>query len=61
MREEETMPGVLATRALATRSAVAETTGVPTKVGLREGKKARLRQQTIDSSIKLFRKLGYEK
>jgi AcrR family transcriptional regulator len=29
--------------------------------GLRERKKARLRQQIIDSSIRLFRKRGYEK
>ena len=29
--------------------------------GLRERKKARLRQQIIDTSIRLFRKQGYEK
>src|ERR1700693_403986 len=29
-------------------------------VGLRERKKARLRQQIIDTSIKLFRKRGFE-
>jgi AcrR family transcriptional regulator len=55
MREEETMPGMLATR-----SAAAETVGEQTEVGLRERKKARLRQQIIDTSIKLFRKHGYE-
>src|SRR5215471_15841854 len=30
------------------------------ELGLRERKKARLRQQIIDTSIKLFRKRGYE-
>ena len=30
------------------------------KLGLRERKKARLRQQIIDTSIRLFRKRGYE-
>src|SRR5215472_10366910 len=29
-------------------------------IGLRERKKARLRQQMIDTSIRLFRKRGYE-
>jgi hypothetical protein len=29
-------------------------------VGLRERKQARLRQQIIDTSIKLFRKRGFE-
>jgi AcrR family transcriptional regulator len=39
-----------------------ETAGVREQpdVGLRERKKARLRQQIIDTSIKLFRKHGYE-
>ena len=46
--------------ALLTRSAAAETVGEPIEVGLRERKKARLRQQIIDTSIKLFRKHGYE-
>src|SRR5271168_5372137 len=55
MQEEKTMPG-----ALATRSAAAETIGPQLEVGLRERKKARLRQQIIDTSIKLFRKHGYE-
>lgn len=32
----------------------------PEPVGLRERKKARLRQQIIDTSIRLFRKRGYE-
>lgn len=49
------MPG-----ALATRSGAAETAGGQIEVGLRERKKARLRQQIIDTSIKLFRKHGYE-
>src|SRR5208337_3471037 len=55
MQEEKTMPG-----ALATRSAAAETVGEQPEVGLRERKKARLRQQIIDTAIKLFRKNGYE-
>jgi AcrR family transcriptional regulator len=55
MQEEKTMPG-----ALAIRSAAAETMGAQLEVGLRERKKARLRQQIIDTSIKLFRKHGYE-
>jgi len=46
--------------ALATRSGAAETAGGQIEVGLRERKKARLRQQIIDTSIKLFRKHGYE-
>ncbi len=46
--------------ALVTRSAAAETMRKPLEVGLRERKKARLRQQIIDTSIKLFRKHGYE-
>jgi AcrR family transcriptional regulator len=49
------MPG-----ALATGSAVAEAVSEQIEVGLRERKKARLRQQIIDTSIKLFRKRGYE-
>ncbi len=49
------MPG-----ALASRSASAETVQERTEVGLRERKKARLRQQIIDTSIKLFRKRGYD-
>jgi AcrR family transcriptional regulator len=49
------MPGALATR----RSTV-EIAGRQIEVGLRERKKARLRQQIIDTSIKLFRKHGYE-
>ena len=49
------MPGALATRSSALKMAVAQT-----DVGLRERKKARLRQQIIDISIKLFRKHGYE-
>src|ERR1700684_3228288 len=49
---------------LATRSSAAETihNNVDEKieVGLRERKKPRLRQQIIDTSIKLFRKRGYQ-
>jgi AcrR family transcriptional regulator len=54
-QEEEIMSGVLVAR-----SAAAETVGTQPEVGLRERKKARLRQQIIDTSIKLFRKHGYE-
>jgi AcrR family transcriptional regulator len=36
------------------------TASSPEPVGLRERKKARLRQQIIDTSIRLFRKRGYE-
>jgi len=45
---------------LASRSPLAETSAAQTEVGLRERKKTRLRQQIIDTSIKLFRKRGYE-
>src|SRR5712692_7307592 len=55
IREEETMVG-----ALEMRSAAAESLGEHLEVGLRERKKARLRQQIIDTSIRLFRKRGYE-
>src|ERR1700722_2064991 len=48
------------TGALAARSVSAETVGDQLEVGLRERKKARLRQQIIDTSIRLFRKRGYE-
>jgi AcrR family transcriptional regulator len=47
--------------ATVTRSAAGEPVGKPPEVGLRERKKARLRQQIIDTSIKLFRKHGYER
>jgi AcrR family transcriptional regulator len=40
------------------RTAPAAIEGIP---GLRERKKARLRQQIIDTAIRLFRKQGYEK
>jgi len=46
--------------ALVARIAASETVGEQIGVGLRERKKARLRQQIIDTSIKLFRKHGYE-
>lgn len=48
------------TGALARRSLAAETIDLQPEIGLRERKKARLRQQIIDVSIKLFRKQGYE-
>jgi AcrR family transcriptional regulator len=41
-------------------NSTAERAGGPAQLGLRERKKARLRQQIIDTSIKLFRKYGYE-
>ena len=43
-----------------TGSGTAKAAGVSHPIGLRERKKARLRQQIIDTSIKLFRKHGYE-
>ena len=46
--------------ALVMRNAAAQSLGEHLEVGLRERKKARLRQQIIDTSIKLFRKHGYE-
>jgi len=46
--------------ALVARSATAEAVTEQPEVGLRERKKARLRQQIIDTSIRLFRKHGYE-
>ncbi len=46
--------------ALVTRSGITATIEEQPVVGLRERKKARLRQQIIDTSIKLFRKHGYE-
>jgi AcrR family transcriptional regulator len=42
------------------RRVVAERSENNTVVGLRERKKARLRQQIIDTSIRLFRKRGFE-
>lgn len=42
------------------RIARAEAAGTAETLGLRERKKARLRQQIIDTSIRLFRKQGYE-
>jgi AcrR family transcriptional regulator len=46
--------------ALVTRRGTAGATHGRPPAGLRERKKARLRQQIIDTSIKLFRKYGYE-
>src|SRR5580704_3096923 len=46
--------------ALATRRAAAEPVREQPEIGLRERKKARLRRQIVDTSIKLFRKHGYE-
>jgi AcrR family transcriptional regulator len=46
--------------AIVMRSAAADAARVQPELGLRERKKARLRQQIIDTSIKLFRKHGYE-
>jgi TetR/AcrR family transcriptional regulator, cholesterol catabolism regulator len=53
--QEETMTG-----ALMARSATAGATAEKPEIGLRERKKARLRQQIIDTSIRMFRKRGYE-
>jgi AcrR family transcriptional regulator len=55
IRKEETMVGTAVTR-----NETAGTAEEAPEVGLRERKKARLRQQIIDTSIKLFRKYGYE-
>ena len=44
---------------LAARNAAGETRRDRPAIGLRERKKARLRQQIIDTSIKLFRRHGY--
>lgn len=46
--------------ALAARRSALETGAEQIEVGLRERKKARLRQQIIETSIKLFRKRGYD-
>ncbi len=46
--------------ALVTRRSAVGSVGAASEVGLRQRKKARLRQQIIETSIKLFRKRGYE-
>jgi len=46
--------------ALAIRRAAAEQVRRQPEIGLRERKKVRLRRQIVDTSIKLFRKHGYE-
>jgi AcrR family transcriptional regulator len=46
--------------AVVTRKPAAGSIGERSEVGLRQRKKARLRQQIIETSIKLFRKHGYE-
>ena len=46
--------------ALVTRKSEVESVGAGSEAGLRQRKKARLRQQIIETSIKLFRKRGYE-
>jgi AcrR family transcriptional regulator len=46
--------------ALVTRKSAVEVVGERAEIGLRQRKKARLRQQIIDTSIKLFRKQGYQ-
>src|ERR1700678_3186839 len=48
------------TGVLMARSVTGDTAGEHPEAGLRERKKARLRQQIIDTSIRLFRKHGYE-
>lgn len=47
-------------RAAAKRVVGEEKPGANTSLGLRERKKARLRQQIVDTSIRLFRERGYE-
>jgi AcrR family transcriptional regulator len=54
MRQEERMPRLMAERPAADRPEDAP------EAGLRERKKTRMRQQIIDTSIKLFRKRGFE-
>ncbi len=46
--------------ALVTPKSAIESVEERTEIGLRQRKKARLRQQIIETSIKLFRKHGYE-
>ena len=46
--------------AMAARNVSPETAAERLEVGLRARKKARLRQQIIDTAIRLFRKYGYE-
>ncbi len=45
---------------LVMRKSAAENIGEGPEIGLRQRKKARLKQQIIETSIKLFRKQGYE-
>ncbi len=45
---------------LVMRKSAAENIGEGPEIGLRQRKKARLKQQIIETSIKLFRKHGYE-
>ncbi|MFZ0288521.1 MAG: TetR/AcrR family transcriptional regulator [Candidatus Sulfotelmatobacter sp.] len=47
--------------ALVTRKSAVESVGEGSEIGLRQRKKARLKRQIIETSIKLFRKHGYEK
>jgi AcrR family transcriptional regulator len=47
--------------ALVTRKSAVESVGEGSEIGLRQRKKARLKRQMIETSIKLFRKHGYEK
>lgn len=58
-------PQVASTRRTRTHKKVMMRRGAPARIeeipGLRERKKARLRQQIIDTAIRLFRKQGYEK
>jgi AcrR family transcriptional regulator len=53
-------PGARPKMRMAARSLRAGAAEGAEKLGLRERKKARLRQQIIDTSIRLFRKQGYE-
>jgi AcrR family transcriptional regulator len=53
-------PATRRRRIIAMQVRPSRTATSPEPVGLRERKKARLRQQIIDTSIRLFRKRGYE-
>lgn len=50
-----------ASKRMQTEGSRGDASGSRETLGLRERKKARLRQQIIDTSIRLFRKRGYEK
>ncbi len=53
-------PAARSRRIIGIHAHPSQTANSPEPIGLRERKKARLRQQIIDTSIRLFRKRGYE-